>query len=383
MTPSASNEERLLRQVIEASPFALLMVDAGGRVALVNYETETLFGYSRDQLLGRHAVELVPEAFRGHPGALALGSEQHLCAVRADGSEVPIEIVLNPVETDEGRFVLAAIVDITERIGTAARPDGAEEPAIATALRRTLEREELTVVYQPQVDLTSGAVIGMEALARWDSAELGPVGPDRFIPVAENSGMIDRLGEWVLRRACLDALAIQAELGRPLALAVNVSPRQLHAADWWTVVDEVLTETGFDPSLLELEITEGILMDGTPDVIEQLQSFRSRGLRIVVDDFGTGFSSLAYLTTFPIDKIKIDRSFVSVVDLDDAGAAIVDTIIVMAHTLGMTVVAEGVETLDQERYLQHRACDGAQGFRYGPGVPVERFAAMARSVVAI
>jgi diguanylate cyclase (GGDEF)-like protein/PAS domain S-box-containing protein len=255
--------------------------------------------------------------------------------------------------------------------------------AIAAALRQAIEHEELSVVYQPQVDLGSGVVVGLEALARWQSPELGPVGPDRFIPVAEDSGMIRPLGEWVLRRACRDTLKIQAELGRQLRLAVNVSPRQFHSPDLWTIVTQVLAETGFDPAWLELEITEGILMDDPYDVIELLRKFRTLGIRIVVDDFGTGFSSLSYLTRFPIDKIKIDRSFVREVDTDDADAAIVDTIIVMAHTLGMTVVAEGVETGDQERYLQRRACDEAQGFRYGPGVPADRFAGMARMVAPI
>jgi EAL domain-containing protein (putative c-di-GMP-specific phosphodiesterase class I) len=375
MIPSASHEERRLRQVIEATPVALLVVDADGRVTMVNAQAETLFGCRRDEVLGRTADELVSEGFRSGP---------HRYVVRPDGSEVPIEIRLSPLETDDGAFELATIIDITDRVGVAVVPDEADDTVVmATALRRTIDREELSVVYQPQVDLSTGAVVGMEALARWDSPELGPIGPDRFIPVAEDGGMICLLGEWVLRRACVDALAIQAVLGRPLGLAVNVSPRQFHAADWLTVVDRILTETGFDPTLLELEITEGILMDGPQDVVEQLQALRSRGIRIVVDDFGTGFSSLSYLTRFPIDKIKIDRSFVQELADADAEATIVDTIIVMAHSLGMAVVAEGVETRDQERYLQRRACDGAQGFRYGPGVPAEGFATVARTVVAI
>jgi EAL domain-containing protein (putative c-di-GMP-specific phosphodiesterase class I) len=253
-----------------------------------------------------------------------------------------------------------------------------DKMAIAAALRAAIDREEITVVYQPLVDLGSGVVIGMEALARWESPELGPIGPDRFIPVAEDSGMIRQLGKWVLRRACRDTLLIQAGLGRKLRLAVNVSPRQFHGPDLWDVVNEVLEETGFDPAWLELEITEGILMEDPYDVIELLKAFRTLGIKIVVDDFGTGFSSLSYLTRFPIDKIKIDRTFVRELGVDDADAAIVDTIIVMAHSLGMAVVAEGVETGDQERYLQRRACDQAQGFRYGPGVTAERFGAVAR-----
>ena len=249
MSTSASDEQ-FLRQVVDAAPIALLMVDGEGKVALLNSATERLFGYAPDQLLGRHADELVPEGFPGHDDSHSLGSGRHLKGRRADGSEVPVEIGVNPLETDEGTFVLAAVIDVTDRLGAETTPDEIDDRiTIAAALRRTLDQGGLSVVYQPQVDLSSGVVVGMEALARWNSPELGPIDPDRFIPVAENGGMIEPLGEWVLRRACLDAVAIQAVLGRPLDLAVNVSPRQFHAADWLTVVDDILTETGFDPTL--------------------------------------------------------------------------------------------------------------------------------------
>jgi EAL domain-containing protein (putative c-di-GMP-specific phosphodiesterase class I) len=375
MAQSASAEERRLRQVIDATPVALLLLDAAGRVTLVNAEAERLFGCRRDGLLGRAS---------DHPFSEGLPPGPRLYGVRGDGSEVPVGTRLSPLETDEGTFELVAIFEGTQRTGAGVLPEVPDDSLLlAAALQRTLDCEGLSVVYQPQVDLTTGAVVGMEALARWDCPELGSVGPDRFIPVAEDGGLIRPLGEWVLRRACVDALAIQALLGRPLGLAVNVSPRQSHTPDWLAAVDTIVAETGFDPTLLELEITEGILMDGREDVIAQLHAFRARGIRIVVDDFGTGYSSLSYLTRFPIDKIKIDRSFVRELTHADAQAAIVDTIIVMAHSLGMAVVAEGVETRNQERYLQRRACDGAQGFRYGPGVPVDRFAGVARAVVAI
>jgi EAL domain-containing protein (putative c-di-GMP-specific phosphodiesterase class I) len=246
--------------------------------------------------------------------------------------------------------------------------------ALSAALRHALSLDELSVAYQPQVSLDTGQVIGMEALARWDSLELGLVSPDRFIPVAEDSGMILQLGEWVLRKATTDAMAIQRELGRPLKLAVNVSPRQFRSPDWLAVVARALEDSGFDPENLELEITEGILMDDPRDVIEVLHATRKLGIDIVVDDFGTGFSSLAYLTRFPIDKIKIDRSFVRDLTADDADAAIVDTIIVMAHTLGMKVVAEGIETADQWECLRERGCDEAQGYLFSEAVFADRFA---------
>ncbi|MCX6399075.1 MAG: EAL domain-containing protein [Propionibacteriales bacterium] len=252
--------------------------------------------------------------------------------------------------------------------------------ALAGSLRHALDRGELSVAYQPLVSLDTGHVIGMEALARWHSADHGSLSPARFIPVAEDSGMILQLGEWMLRQACTDAMAIRAELGRPLRLAVNVSPRQVRSDDWLKTVADVLNDTGFDPADLELEITEGILMEDPRDVIQVLHATRQLGINIVVDDFGTGFSSLAYLTRFPIDKIKIDRSFVRDLTVDDADAAIVDTIIAMAHTLKMKVVAEGVETDEQRMYLRERACDEAQGYLYKEAVGADRLVAAVREI---
>ncbi|MGN6161733.1 MAG: sensor domain-containing protein [Marmoricola sp.] len=242
--------------------------------------------------------------------------------------------------------------------------------ALSSALRQALGAGELTVVYQPQVALSTGEVVGVEALARWHDPQHGAVGPDRFIPIAEDGGMIGQLGEWVLRQACADIRALSAELGRPIKVAVNVSPRQFSRGDFLSTLARAVEDSGLDPRDLELEITEGILMENPSDVIDILHSIRERGIGIVVDDFGTGFSSLSYLTRFPIDKIKIDRSFINDLTADQADAAIVDTIIVMAHTLGMSVVAEGVETLEQEDYLVARHCDEAQGYRYSRGVPI-------------
>ncbi len=244
--------------------------------------------------------------------------------------------------------------------------------ALSSALRQALSNGELSVVYQPQIALDSLEVVGVEALARWASPQLGDVAPDRFIPVAEDSGMITQLGEWVLNQACADGVELGRTLGRRIVVAVNVSPRQFRSGDLLKIVTEALADTGFDPKDLELEITEGILMDDPRAVIEVLHALRALGIAIVVDDFGTGFSSLAYLTRFPIDKIKIDRSFVRDLTLDDADAAIVDTIIVMAHTLSMKVVAEGVETAAQELYLAKRNCDEAQGYRYSAGVSADQ-----------
>ncbi|AWB92644.1 putative bifunctional diguanylate cyclase/phosphodiesterase [Aeromicrobium chenweiae] len=241
--------------------------------------------------------------------------------------------------------------------------------AMAAGLRHALDRDEISVSYQTQVDLQSGELVGVEALARWRTSDGRDITPDRFIPAAEDNGLIIRLGEWVLRQACVDTLTMSEQIGIPLKLAVNVSPRQLNDSSWLDVLRGALRDSGLPPERLELEITEGIFMENPAEVIELMRTVRSLGVAIVIDDFGTGFSSLAYLTRFPIDKIKIDRSFISDVVEDASDAAIVNAIIVMAHTLGMTVVGEGVETDAQEAYLRDRGCDEAQGFRYSHALP--------------
>ncbi|MCD9198276.1 putative bifunctional diguanylate cyclase/phosphodiesterase [Aeromicrobium wangtongii] len=242
---------------------------------------------------------------------------------------------------------------------------------MASALRHALTRRELSVVYQPQVCLLEGHVIGVEALARWRTADGHSISPDRFIPAAEDNGLIIQLGEWVLRRACEDVVEMSAKAGVPLRLAVNVSPRQFQDRGWLDVVRRALADSGLPPEQLELEITEGIFMEDPREVVDVMDTVRSLGVGIVVDDFGTGFSSLAYLSRFTIDKLKIDRSFVADLAAGGTDAAIVDTIILMAHALGMTVVAEGVETLAQQEYLQARSCDVGQGFRYSAALPPE------------
>ncbi|WP_436700371.1 putative bifunctional diguanylate cyclase/phosphodiesterase [Nocardioides sp. BYT-33-1] len=256
---------------------------------------------------------------------------------------------------------------------------GIESGALSAALRQALDRDELSLVYQPQVDLATGEVVGVEALARWSSPILGAVPPDRFIPVAEDDGMIAELGAWVLTTACAALAGVQDRLGRPLRLAVNVSPRQLRGRAWLEEVADAIEAAGIEPSQLEVEITEGLMIEDHGEVVALLHALRSLGVSIAVDDFGRGYSSLAYLTRFPIDRIKIDRSFVREIDTAPH-AAIVDAIIVMAHALGMRVVAEGVETTEQEQYLRRRGCDEVQGYLYSPGVPAGSLDLVARAL---
>ncbi|WP_322937348.1 putative bifunctional diguanylate cyclase/phosphodiesterase [Nocardioides bizhenqiangii] len=254
--------------------------------------------------------------------------------------------------------------------------------SLSAALRHAVVAGELSTVYQPLLDLETGRLLGFEALARWRSSDLGPISPERFIPVAEDSGLIRELGGWVLRQACADVAALQREIGRNLRLAVNVSPRQLRGTAWLDEVLAALDESGLEPDQLEVEITEGLLIDDHGDAVELLERIRRHGVKIVVDDFGRGYSSLAYLSRFPIDKIKIDKSFVQQIESVDASAAIVDAIIVMAHALGLTVVAEGVETTEQHRYLTARGCDEVQGYLYSHGLPRHEVAAAVRRLEA-
>lgn len=254
--------------------------------------------------------------------------------------------------------------------------DGSDKLVLSSALQQALDKEgELSVAYQPQVDLATGTLVGFEALARWSSPALGVVPPDRFIPVAEDSGLIAQLGAHVLRRACRDAVTLRDQLGLPLRMAVNVSPRQFARSTWLDEVKVALSDSGLDPAALELEITEGTLMDDDNDVRSVLHELKSIGTSIVVDDFGQGYSSLAYLTRFPLDKLKIDREFVRRIAATHADAAVIDAILAMSHALGMRVSAEGVETIEQVDYLNARGCDEAQGFYYGEGAPLADVAA--------
>ena len=251
-----------------------------------------------------------------------------------------------------------------------------ERLVLSSDLRRAIERGELLVHYQPLVDLESGRTTAFEALARWQHPVLGLIPPTVFIPLAEETGLITRVGAWVLRSACLEACRWQDEGLRSIGVSVNLSSQQFNQAGLLDTVIQVLEETGMEPSLLELELTESGIMRDPESAITTLSGLRSLGVRIHVDDFGTGYSSLSHLKRLPIDGLKIDRSFVMDATRESIDAGIVRAIITMAHGLKMQVTAEGVTMKSQVDFLRELRCDRAQGFYFSPPLPRPALAKM-------
>lgn len=250
---------------------------------------------------------------------------------------------------------------------------------LENALRKALENQELSLHYQPKVDLKTGQVNGCEALLRWHHPELGLVSPGQFIPLAEETGLIVPIGSWVIEEACRQSLAWQTAGLPPLRIAVNLSARQLQQGDLATMVNNLLDQTGLDPALLELELTESMLMDDPHRAQLILRELKGLGVALSLDDFGTGFSSLNYLRRFPVDSLKIDQSFIHDVSLDDSGASVVTSIIDIAHNLNLTAIAEGVETQGQCDFIIANNCDVMQGFLFSKPLPVPEFEALLRS----
>lgn len=246
---------------------------------------------------------------------------------------------------------------------------------LETGLRMALAKNQFVLHYQVQSDLRSGQTIGVEALVRWNHPELGLIQPAQFIPLAEETGLIVQLGEWVLRTACVEAFRWY---GSDIRLAVNFSSRQFRQSGMADMITHILAETGFDPSRLELEITESVLLENSDSVHEMLAVLKNMGVRISIDDFGTGYSSLLYLKRFPIDALKIDRSFIQDILTDPDDAAIVRSIIALARILHMDVIAEGVETLEQAAFLRGEGCFEMQGYLLGLPVVAEEIASLLR-----
>ena len=251
-----------------------------------------------------------------------------------------------------------------------------ERMELEAALRVALERDQLELHYQPQVDRDAGRIVGVEALVRWRHPELGLVSPVQFIPLAEETGLINPIGEWVLRTACAQARAWHVAGHTGLSVAVNMSAKQFQKQDVPALVQDVLEDTGLPAECLELELTESTLMHNTDAVVETMRQIKKLGVRLALDDFGTGFSSLSYLKRFPIDVLKIDKSFTFDVTSDESAASITRAIIAMARSLNMTTVAEGVETQAQLDFLTAQDCDVMQGYFISRPLPAEQLTAM-------
>ncbi len=246
-----------------------------------------------------------------------------------------------------------------------------ERATVSGALRKVLDRGELHLVFQPRMSLPRERIIGVEALLRWRSDEHGDVPPATFIPLAEETGLILELGEWVLREACLTLRRWQTAGMDELSMSVNVSALQLLRGDFPGVVERVLAETGLAPGRLELELTESVIMANAEQTAHKLRAFRRTGVSLAIDDFGTGYSSLAYLRRLPINTLKIDKEFIGDLSNDPDDASITTTVIAMAHSLGLNVVAEGVETPEQLEFLRAQGCDEIQGFWLSPPLEPE------------
>ncbi len=251
--------------------------------------------------------------------------------------------------------------------------ESADRLSLEHALRHALANGELRMNYQPQISLSSGLVTGMESLMRWIHPKLGEISPGQFIPLAEETGLIVPIGEWAFMTACREGKALQEEMGTELTVSVNLSPRQFQQKNLVEVVELSLLQSGLPAHTLEIEITENMLMANSEDILNKLEKLRELGVRISIDDFGTGFCSFSYLLQYQVDRLKIDQSFVKKSVTDANAAAVIRAIIAMSHGLNIKVVAEGVETEEQLRFLLRRKCDEAQGYFIAQPVAADQF----------
>ena len=249
---------------------------------------------------------------------------------------------------------------------------------VESSIRRALVNREFLVYYQPKIDVNNRRVAGMEALVRWRDPERGLISPGEFIPVAEESGLIEQIGQWVLEETCAQNYRWQAEGLSPVCASVNVSARQFRNKNFVSSVEDILARTGLEPRWLELEITESMLMGDMASIVARMENLRRIGVSLSIDDFGTGYSSLSYLSSFPVTTLKIDRAFIADVQSNSQTAEIARAIIGLSRGLNLEIVAEGAEEIEQVEFLRQHGCDLVQGFYYSKPLPAEEFAAMLR-----
>jgi EAL domain-containing protein (putative c-di-GMP-specific phosphodiesterase class I) len=288
----------------------------------------------------------------------------------ASGQSTNAELLIRDADAamyraKEGGRARCVLFDAEMRAGAMRRLEVERE------LREAIDRDELALFYQPVVNLRTGGITGLEALVRWRHPERGILDPADFVSIAEDSGLIEPIGRWVQERACRQALEwhqLQPD-SRPFDVAVNLSARQVAHRDLPATVEEIIARTGLDPQHLRLEITESVLVEESATAISSLHALNEMGVRLVLDDFGTGYSSLAYLNRFPFHALKIDRSFVDALGIEQEPTAIVEAIIGMARALSLEVIAEGVESEVQLAELRRLGCDYAQGYLFHPAMP--------------
>src|SRR6185295_628750 len=392
--------------------FAVLFVDLD-RFKVIN---DTL-GHEAGDVLLREIAARLKDCVRASDVVARLGGDEFVVLLQEVNSETQVgqiarsilSAVMKPV------VILGHECRVTASIGICMNPQGQDEQAIMkyadmamylakeegknnyqfytddmkahsierltleTNLRRALENKEFTLHYQAKVDFRSGGITGVEALLRWHTPELGSVSPAQFIPLAEETGLIVAIGKWVLREACMQNMRWQSEGLPALRMSVNLSMRQMNDDDLIEEIETVLLDTGMPPHLLELEVTESTIMQNSERAVMVLTAIKALGVRLAIDDFGTGYSSLAHLKRFPIDTLKVDRSFIREVPRDAEDRAITEAIIAMGKTLSLTVVAEGVETPEQQAFLRERACDEMQGYYFSMPVTSAEFAALYRA----
>ena len=411
--PNRSMFSKLLKQAIslarrDGKQLAVLFVDLD-RFKNIN---DTL-GHEAGDLLLQEVAKRLQSCLRESDTVARLGGDEFVILLPALRDAADVEVVAHKIlaATSKSFVALGQEFRVTASVGVSTYPkDGEDEQslmknadiamyqakedgknhfqfysvqmntnsferlALESSLRRALDHGEFQLHYQPKIDARTGGIVGIEALLRWQHPELGMVAPAKFIPIAEETGLIVSIGKWVLKTACAQNVAWQ-QAGLPhLNMAVNLSRRQFSDEGLLRDITSILEETGMSPDLLELEITESTLMHDVDKAMRTLKAFRDMGVRLAIDNFGTGYSSLSNLRQFPVDTIKIDGSFIR--DLSDhaENRGIAEAIIAMGRTLSLTVIAEGVETKAQVDFLRERACDEFQGFYFSKAVTAEKFA---------
>lgn len=346
-----------------ADAFALELARPGGdEFSLVVRNPKDI-----DQLIGiaEHVIDCLSEPIQ-IPGHTLVITPSIGIAMAPNHGRVPEELL---IRADAATYAAKAEGRQRARLyDSTIADDSAMELAIEEGLREALAGTGLSLVYQPQVDLFTGAIVGAEALVRWQDTEGNQISPERFIPVAERSGVINDLGDWILNQVNQDAKDYAGQLPRKLALAVNLSPLQFNQSNFVEHLTTTLKQLEIQYKI-ELELTEGAIMHSGTDSISKLKQLKNLGFKLAIDDFGTGYSSLNYLRRFPIDTLKIDRTFVNDIGTD-SGNGIVNAIVSMAQALGLDLVAEGVETVEQAAYLRERGCYSLQGYLISKPVPI-------------